>query len=552
MVTAARRRLEQQAAAAEEFIARKEAEKLSNSFEAFVRAAWDQVEPGRELKWNWHTTYMCLELEALAHRQELPLLDREGVPRILNRLIMNVPVRTMKSLLVSVFYLPWVWTWAPGHQFMTLSHSDKLAHRDAVKSRVIVQSEWYQRRWGKTVAIRDDQNEKSYYENTANGHRISMGMKSAATGHNADTILIDDPHDAKKAESDADRTTVLDNYDAKFSSRLNDPTTGAICLVMQRLNALDLTGHLLREQSEYRADEDPDGRLDRLEQLEEYWEHLCLEMEFGGTPRYKSSLGLDDPRKDKGELLWPDRFPKPVVARMVKRLGTYGASGQLQQRPSPEAGGILKKYWWRKWPQAKPFPACVHVLQSYDTAYTEKEHNDNAASASASVSYSARTTWGVFYSEERGRYCILLIEAWRDMVDYPVLRREAQKAYGDQEPDAVLIEKKASGQSLIQDLRRGNIPVVTTTPTTDKTARAYSVQPVLESGLVYYPDRRWAEDVVEDISMFPNGASADWTDTATQAWERIRRLFLVQHPDDVPEEDEYEEPKLRKQVAAYG
>ena len=525
-----------------------EARVSSVSFKEFVRQAWNVIEPGREMFWNWHLSYICEYMEAFSKRKKLS--DK----RILNRLILNQPVRTMKSLIVSVFYIPWVWTWEPHHQFLTLSHSDKLASRDAVKSRVIINSEWYQLRWGKKFEIRSDQNEKARYENNKNGHRISMGMKSSATGENADTILIDDPHDASRAQSEADRGTVLENYDNKFSSRLNDPVKGGICLIMQRLNELDLTGHLIKHQKAY----DPDRDNVDLDDMEEPWEHVVLEMTYEGKPRYRSSLGLDEPRTKVGELLWYERFPQKVVDRMAKRLGSYGASGQLQQNPVPSEGGILKKTWWRKWPTGKPFPACVFLMQSYDTAFTEKDHEVNASTSSSKIAYSARSTWGVFYNEMRGRYCIFLVEAWHAMVDYPTLRKEAKTAYKEQDPDMVLIEKKASGHSLIQDLRRADIPIVTASPGRgeDKISRAYSVQSVLESGLVYYPDRMWAEDFINEVGMFPAGASSDFVDTATQAWERIRKMYLINHPDDVTDEedmDEHEESEADpQQEAAYG
>ncbi len=529
-----------------------EADLSTASFREFVKQAWKVIEPGRELVWNWHIDYVCEYLEAFHKRKRLS--DK----RILNRMILNIPVRSMKSLLVSVFYIPWVWTEDPSHQFLTLSHNDKLAQRDAVKSRVIINSEWYQRRWGKRFRIRADQNEKSRYETNKNGHRIAMGMKSRGTGENADTIIIDDPHDASQAQSEADRSAVLEAYDNKFSTRLNDPIKGGVCLIMQRLHELDLTGHLLKFQRAY----DPDRDNIDMDDIDEPWEHLCLEMTYGGKPRYLSSLGLDEPRKEEGELLWPARFPRTVVERITKRLGSYGSSGQLQQKPTPASGGILKKAWWRMWPSDRPFPTCVYLIQSYDTAFTKEDHQINASSSSSVSSYSARSTWGVFYNELRGRYCILLVEAWRDKCEYPTLRKEAKTAYQEQDPDMVLIEDKASGSSLIPDLRRAGVPVVTATPGRSKRARGedkifrtYSVQSILESGLVYYPNRIWAEEFVEDVGMFPNGASNDWTDTLTQAWERIRKMFLINHPDDVTDEEdmeEHEEKDASERSAVYG
>jgi predicted phage terminase large subunit-like protein len=175
-------------------------------------------------------------------------------------------------------------------------------------------------------------------------------------------------------------------------------------------------------------------------------------------------------------------------------------------------------------------PKCVHILQSWDTAYSEKDLERN--------SYSARTSWGIFQDEQSERFCMIMLDAWRARVDYPDLRREAKRSYDEHEADRVLIEKKASGQSLIQDLRRAGVPVSTYQPDRDKVSRAYAVQAMLESGQIYYPDRRWAQGVIDECALFPHGDYSDWVDTCTQAWLWLRNgWWLGNHPDD-PEDDE--------------
>ena len=467
-------------------------------FSEFVRAAWPVLEPGRPLVWSRHLDIICEYLEAVYAGQ-------------VKRLIVNIPFRTSKSTLISKAFPAWVWSRKPSAQFLTLAHSDDLAVRDATATRNLIESEWYQERWGQTYSLASDQNQKHWYQNSKNGHRNAQGLGGSITGKGGDFIGIDDPHDQEKAQSDAYRQTVLDAYDQKVSTRLNDPATGAIYVVMQRLHTLDLTGHLLRG--------------------EEKWEHVVLPMQYTGK-RYTSVLGPkgDDWRTTPGELLDATRFPEPVIAAFKSRLGTYGSAGQLQQSPTPAGGGILKAAHWRQWPTAVPLPKCEHVFQSYDTAYSEEDHKKAA--------YSARTTWGIFLDDKSGKHCALLLEAWADRVDYYELRKLAKESYNKWRPDRVLIEKKASGISLVQDMRRGGIPVSTYSPDRDKIARAYAVQPMLESGLVWLPDRKWAEAVRDHASAFPTGAppSADYTDTITQALLYLRNSWWVHQIDDLPKE----------------
>ncbi len=192
------------------------------------------------------------------------------------------------------------------------------------------------------------------------------------------------------------------------------------------------------------------------------------------------------------------------------------------------------------WPREKPLPISIHTIQSWDTAFSEKDHKN--------TSYSARTTWAVFKEEQTGRHSMILLERWFGRIGYPQLRREARKAFGDWNPDRVLIEKKASGQSLIQDLRVSGLPISTYQPDRDKIARAYAVSAMLESGQIYYPDRKWAQNVIDECAAFPSGDNDDIVDTVTQAWLWLRNGWWVQHPDD--KDFEGSEPLDRK--PAYG
>jgi predicted phage terminase large subunit-like protein len=315
---------------------------------------------------------------------------------------------------------------------------------------------------------------------------------------------------------------------------------------MQRLHEKDLAGFVRAKDGDW-AEDNVRG-----------WVSLVLPMEFeldqAGKPPVNPAkrLGFHDPRTRHGELLWPERFPADAVARLRSDLertsGVYGASAQLQQTPAPSEGGILRKSWWRRWPDDKSFPLCEHVFLSWDTAFTERDLKE--------ASFSARTAWGVFFNEQDQGYQLILLHCWADQVAYPDLRQKAQNDTRDFSPDAHLIEKKASGISLIQDLRRAGkgrkrVRLRTYSPDRDKVARAHAVTSLLSSGVVWAPSRAWADKAIDACGVFPNGAppSADITDTVTQALLYLKNGWWIEHPDDavdsqyvgsehVPDEDE--------------
>ena len=304
-----------------------------------------------------------------------------------------------------------------------------------------------------------------------------------------------------------------------MQTRLNDPKTGAFIIIMQRVHENDLTGHIL-------ANEDDD------------WDHLCLpaRYEVGHPTQTKSSLFFTDPRTKEGELLWPNRIDEKTLSNLERSLGSYASAGQLQQRPMPKGGGILRAEWWVPW-ESDDLPEIEYVIQSYDTAFSTKEKS----------SYSARTTWGVF--RMNGQVNAIVIEMWYDRVTYPELRTLAQEAYEDWEPDAVMIEKKASGQSLLQDLRMAGVPVLEYNPDRDKEARAHASSALLEDGRIYFPaNKKWAKDLIDICASFPAGDNDDIVDTCTQAWLRLRKGWFITHSTDY----EDDEPAEKKRITLYG
>ncbi|RJQ53479.1 MAG: hypothetical protein C4521_07475, partial [Actinobacteria bacterium] len=496
------------------------------SLAEFARQAWPLVQPGRPLIWSWHLDAICEHLQAVSDGR-------------IRRLLINVPYRTGKSLFTGVFWPSWDWIHRPERQWLSVSYAQRLATRDALRTRRLIQSPWYQARWPH-VRLSGDQGEKSRYECEAGGYRLSAGMTGGVMGDGADILLIDDPHDRQSAHSEIERQGALTTYDEALTTRLNDPKSSAIVLIMQRLHEQDLSGHVLGREA---------GQ----------WTHLMLPMEYEPERKCRTQLGWSDPRSTPGELLCPERIGPDELAEMKISLGSYAAAGQLQQRPSPAGGGIIRKAWWRLWPKGKPIPPPLHVFASLDTAFSERDHEHAA--------YSARTTWMVFEDDSAcGAHALLLLSAWWDRVGYPELRKAVKDHHRQAELDCTVIERKASGLSLIQDLRRIRRPSLNVRGfdpgRLDKTARAYVASPMFEAGRIYYPDREWARKVIEMVGSFPSGAppSADITDTVTQAVIYTKRRMWAQPPDEIPEvpiQDEHseewiEDHEREKRQPAYG
>ena len=480
---------------------------MKRSLREFTKNSWEAIEPGRDFQDNWHIDAISDHLQAVV----------EGD---IKRLIINVPPRHMKSISVAVALPAWTWTIQPSKQFLYASYAGSLSIRDSVKCRRLIDSRWYQNHFGETFKLTGDQNQKQRFENDKTGYRIATSVGGALTGDGGDIVVIDDPHNSIEADSSAVREGVLEWWDQSMQTRLNNPKTGAFIIIMQRLHEQDLTGHILANE------------------LGDEWDHLMLpaRYEVGHPTPMRSTLNFTDPRTKEGELLWPNRIDEKTLATLERSLGSYAAAGQLQQRPMPKGGGILKAEWWVPWENAE-LPEIEYVLQSWDTAFSTKEKS----------SYSARTTWGVF--RKNGQINAMVLEMWYDRVSYPDLRKLAQEAYYDWEPDAVLIEKKASGQSLLQDLRMAGVPVLEYMPDRDKEARAHASSALLEDGRIYYPsDKKWAKNLIDICASFPATDNDDIVDTCTQAWLRLRKGWFVTHSNDL-DGDEYED---KRRITLYG
>lgn len=501
-------------------VAEKQKRLAENSLYEFTKQAWEIVEPGTPFVDGWHIKVICDHLQAC-------------VDGIIRNLIINMPPRHMKSLLVAVMFPMWVWTFRPEYRWLFSSYSGNLSMRDSLKCRRLVQSAWYQNNWGHRVKLISDQNVKQFFETDRYGYRFATSVGGTTTGMGGNAIVTDDPHSAIEAQSDVIRKGVIEWYDQAMSTRLNDPKTGIKILVMQRLHERDLTGHLLKQGG---------------------YELLCLPAEYDGIRR-KTSLGEYDPRTKMGELLWPAQYGKEELDKLKLALGKYGAAGQLQQRPSPAGGGIIKTKEIKLFPADEQIPQLIYVLQSYDTAFSEKTQNDP----------SACTVYGI--CNYKGKIIVLMLDAWDDHLGYPELRARMLDEWKDsyagtqndpsnvpKRPDLILIEEKASGQSLIQDLRGGNLPVHGYNPgKADKIMRAHIIMPLLETGCVYVPESRknpgkpvpWAAKVLSQLEKFPADEHDDYVDTFTQALIYFRDVGYLTLDAYTPERD-MEDEKIKK------
>lgn len=446
----------------------------------FVRQAWPVIEPFSPFKPNWHLDAISDHLEAVEAGE-------------IRNLLVTMPPRMGKSLTISVFYPAWRWIRRPGTRFLYASYSQDLATLHSVATRRVVESDWYQARWGDRFQLAGDANLKTRFENDRRGARFSTSVGGVVTGIGGDRIVVDDAHNVKEAESQAIREETIRWWDQAMSTRFNDPKTGARIVVMQRVHEGDLAGHLI-EQGGY--------------------VHLNLPMEYEPEAVVYTGFGKPDPRTEPGELLAPERIGPEEIADLKVRLGSRAYAGQFQQRPAPAEGAILKRDWWQFWDE---LPEMEWVVQSWDTAFKAGREND----------YSACLTVG--YSG--GRFCVL--DRWKDRVAFPELERAVRAQHIKWRPDEILVEDAASGQSLIQQLqheydpsgyvRAGVIlPIVPVKPDRDKLARVHAISPYVEGGRVFLPaTASWRDDLIDECGVFPAGLHDDQVDALTMAIIRL-------------------------------
>ena len=496
--------------------------KYERSFAKFFEGAWPAFDPSPFA--SGLPIYAVAEhLEAVAHGE-------------IKRLIINIPPRMSKSSLTSVAFPAWVWaqpdmtpTSGPGVRFLHASYSHQLSMRDSVACRRLLESPWYQFLWGDRFRLTTDQNTKTRFDNNMNGSRLCTSVGSTLTGEGGNIIIVDDPNAAQEAFSEATIQTTIDWWDTALSTRLNDARNGAFIVIQQRLAENDLTGHILSKDI---------GE----------WTHLMLPMRYEPERSFMTSIGWQDWREEEGELLWPERFGEDEVRQLEATLGPYGAAGQLQQRPEVKGGGIIKREWWQLWDH-EVFPPLDYVVASLDTAYTTKQENDQ----------SALTIWGVFSQEPVARAAntdvggfvdrvydfptpkVILLHAWADRLELHDLVHKVAHSCKRFKVDKLLIENKAAGISVSQELRRlymnEDFAVqLMDTGSQDKMARLYSVQHLFSEEMVYAPDRSWADLVITQCAAFPKAKHDDIVDTVSQGLRYLRSTGILQRSQEIRDE----------------
>lgn len=508
-----------------------EKRKCEMSLAEFVKRAWHVIEPGQPYVHGWHIDFICAHLEAITNG----VLNDDGT--FYNRLLVNVPPGTMKSLLIGVFWPAWEWgpRGKPHMRYVCASHSLDLAIRDSLRMRRLVTDEWYQGHWGDVVKITGDQNAKAKFETTATGYRQACAF-SGVTGHRGDRVLVDDPHSVDDANSDAKRESATALFKEAITSRLNNPDESAIVVVMQRLHEQDVSGVILDNDMGY--------------------DHIMLPMRFDPNRACVTRLGYADPREIDGELLFEDRFPLHVVERDEAAMGPYATAGQYAQSPEPRGGGIVKDSWWKLWDRNE-YPGIEYIVASLDTAYTEKSENDP----------SALTIWGLFsapgetattrsvdrygrtiematsyQSEALGATSkVMMMYAWQGKLNIGDLVVKVEEICSRMRVDLLLIENKAAGHSVAQEIRRvfnsASFAVQMYDPKTlDKVARLYSIQHLFSEGMIYAPNKDWAEMVIRQVSSFPRGKHDDLVDTVSMGLKHLRDVgMLTRAPERMAE-----------------
>lgn len=453
-------------------------------FLAFVKEVWPTFIAGR------HHAKMADAFERVARGE-------------CKRLIINMPPRHTKSEFASYLLPAWFLGKYPHKKIIQCSHTAELAVGFGRKVRNLVDTDAYKAIFP-DLALASDSKAAGRWNTNKQGDYFAIGIGGAVTGKGADVLIIDDPHSEQEA---ALAEVNPDIYDKTYEWYTSGPRQrlqpgGSIVIVMTRWSKRDLTGQILKDAS-------------ANESIGE-WEVI----------EFPAILPSDKP-------LWPEFWELEELLKVKRDVPNSKWMAQYQQNPVSESAAIVKREWWQEWDRDTP-PPCDFILQSWDTAFEKSQRAD----------FSACTTWGVFYApDDNGidQANIILLNAFRDRMEFPELKRVAIEEYREWSPDSVIIEKKASGAPLIYEMRAMGIPVQEFTPTrgNDKISRLNAVSDLFASGRVWAPATRWAEEVIDEVAEFPAGSHDDFVDTVSMAMHRFRRGGYVSTALDEPDEIQY-------------
>ena len=454
------------------------------SFLSFVKAMWPGFIHGR------HHAVMASKFEEIAAGK-------------LKRLIINMPPRHTKSEFASYLLPAWFLGRFPGKKIIQSSNTAELAVGFGRKVRNLVDSDVYTKVFP-NVALRHDSKAAGRWSTNEDGEYFAIGVGGTVTGKGADLLIIDDPHSEQEAALAANDPSIYDKVYEWFTSgpRQRLQPGGSIVIVMTRWSKRDLTGQILKDAL-------ANDSMDEWEVIE-----------------FPAILPSGNP-------LWPEFWELEELEKVKRDVPNSKWMAQYQQNPISESAAIVKREWWMEWDSDIP-PRCDFILQSWDTAFEKTQRAD----------YSACTTWGVFYQpDDTGaeQANIILLNAFRDRMEFPELKQVAIEEYREWEPDSIIIEKKASGAPLIYEMRAMGIPVQEFTPTrgNDKISRLNAVADIFASGRVWAPASRWAEEVIDEVAEFPAGTHDDYVDTVSMAMHRFRRGGYITTNLDEPDEIKY-------------
>jgi predicted phage terminase large subunit-like protein len=448
-----------------------ETRRMSRRLKAFVKGAWHVLEPSTPFVDGRHIDAICLHLEAVTLGQ-------------IRNLVINMPPRHMKSLLL-VFWMVWTWIQKPGSRWLTGSYALNLAIRDNLKARRLIESPWFQERWGRSFELTSDQNVKSKFENNKTGYRMAVAVRTGITGEGGDVIVVDDAHNVVDVDSDTKREAVIRWLEEAVSTRGNSPATASNVLCGQRVHEFDAAAWAISKG----------------------YVLLCLPAEFelpkdGRKP--VNAFGWSDWRTEDGQLLWPERFTRADLDALKHALGTFGTAGQLQQRPVPRGGAYIQRSWFQTYVE-RPGDLFDWTI-SVDCTFKETKGSD----------YVAIGVWARSQKAPGHRYLIHVVRARLDFVATVSTLLSVRAAYP--QVGVVLIEDKANGPAVIASLKHKVPGIVPYNPQGSKTERVAAVSPTFEAGNVWVPQSAaWLEDYVAEICAFPRGAHDDQVDMTTQA-----------------------------------
>lgn len=435
-------------------------------FYAFVLRSFNTINPDIAFVDNWHIELLCDAMEAV----------RNGK---IKRLIINVPPRSLKSVIISVAFPAWVLANKPSERVVVASYTQALALKHSADTRLIMQSKWYRKLFPNSCIIKGE-NTKRKFCTSKNGYRFATSISGTLTGEGGNILIADDPHNPSRIASKGERKKVIEWFTNVFASRLNNKKTGAIILVMQRLHEEDLSGYLLSNS--------------------DTWHHISIPA-ISESDHSVEFLGKVYANRKSGDVLEQERDGIEYVNSVKADLGFNAFEAQYQQKPVSCSGNIIKKEW-------------LQYIDNSTELWRNKKHYisiDCANSIGTENDFSVIAT----FCDDYGK--LYLLDVIRVKMEYPKLRDKIKTVINAINPAYVLIEDKANGTSLIQDLQREIYSIVAIKPTKSKECRVNDIISFLECGnLIIAENLSWKREFEDEMLAFPHGKHDDQVDALSQ------------------------------------